>query len=53
MAIVSEIADVIVTLEQITGDYDIVESVKLVTDVKIDRLEKYLSSGELLKGLMK
>ena len=53
MAIVSEIADVIVTLEQITGDHDIVGSVNLVTDVKLERLEKYLESGELLKGLMK
>jgi hypothetical protein len=53
MAIISEIADVIVTLEQVTGDHDIIGSVNLVTDVKLDRLEKYLASGELLKGLMK
>lgn len=53
MSIVSEIADVIITLEQVTGERDLVGSVALFTDVKLDRLETYLESGELLKGLMK
>ncbi len=51
--IISEIADVIVTLEQITYKHNIAESVKIVSEFKVARLEKYLESGELLKGLMK
>jgi len=51
--IVSEIADVVITLEQVTGDHDVIGSVNLMNEVKLNRLEEYLASGKLLKGLMK
>ena len=51
-SILGEMADVMITLEQVTGERQAMESVEFIFEAKMQRLEEYLKNGNLLKGLL-